>query len=88
MEWQAAHAADRRYWVALAWDEGHLDLTQRVLQAWTSRNPGAGTTQAAALRQAIADADRDAVERHGDLNALMGKIHQAARKRQPPTAQE
>ena len=50
--------------------------TLRVLQAWTTRELGAATTQVAALRQAIADADRDTVERHGGLGAALKKINQ------------
>ena len=58
------------------WDQQHLDRTQRVLQAWTTRDPDAATTQAAVLRQAIADADSETVARHGGLDVVMEKIVQ------------
>ena len=59
------------------WDKRDLDRTQRVLQAWTTRNPAAAKAEAAVLRQAIADADWDTVERHGGLNGVVDKIDQA-----------
>ena len=62
------------------WDQQHLDLTQRVLQAWTTRDPGAATTQAVVLRQAMADADWDTVESHGSLDAVMEKIDQSGQE--------
>ena len=34
----------------VAWDRHHLDRTQRVLQAWTTRDPAAAKTEAAGLR--------------------------------------
>ena len=58
-------------------NQQHLDRTQRVLQAWTTRDPGAGTPEAAVLRQAIADDDWDTVERHGGVDAVVDKIDQA-----------
>ena len=59
------------------WNQQHLDRTQRVLQAWTTRDLAAAKTEAAVLRQAIADADWDTVERHGGLAAVVEKIDQA-----------
>ena len=56
------------------WDKQHLDRTQWVLQAWTTRDPAAAKTEAAVLRQAIADADWDTVERHGGLDAIVDKF--------------
>ena len=61
---------------AVAWDQHHLDRTQRLLQAWTTRGPPAAKTEAAGLRQVLADADWDTVERHGGLNAVVQKINQ------------
>ena len=58
------------------WDKQHLDRTQRVLQAWTTRDPAAAKTEAAGLRQAIADADWESVERWGGLDAALKKISQ------------
>ena len=58
------------------WDQHHLDRTHRVLQPWTTRDPAAAMPEAAGLRQAIADADWDAVVRHGGLDAAMRKFHQ------------
>ena len=61
---------------AVAWDQQHLDRTQRVLQAWTTRDPSAAKTEAAVLRQAIADTDWDTVERHGGFDVVREKIVQ------------
>ena len=58
------------------WDQRHLDRTQRVIQAWTTRDPGAAKPEATALRQAIADANLETVERHGGLTVVMEKIDQ------------
>ena len=71
VERQAVRVANRRSLVALAWDQQHLDRTQRILQAWRTRDLVAGTTQVAALRQAIAGADWDTVQRHDDIEAAM-----------------
>ena len=43
---------------------------------WAVRDKGEPSQQAAFLRQAIADADWDIVERHGGLNVVMEKIDQ------------
>ena len=66
---------------AVAWDQKHLDRTQRVLQVWTTRDPAAAKTEAAGLRQAIADADWDTVERHGGLDAVVAQAFQENRYR-------
>ena len=63
---------------AVAWDQQHLDRTQRVVQAWTTRDPAAAKTEAAGLRLAIADSDWDTVERHGGLNEVMSRIGKRA----------
>ena len=70
------------------WNQQHLDRTQRVLQAWTTRDPAATKTEAAGLRQAIADADWDTIERHGGVDAVVDKINQGTRKRWPRPEQE
>ena len=61
---------------AVAWDQQHLDRTQRDLQAWTTRDPVAANSEAAVLRQTIADADWDTVERHCDLDAVVDRFDQ------------
>ena len=68
---------------AAAWDRQHLDRTERVLQAWTTRAPGAARTKAEALRQAIADADWATVERHGGLDAVVDQIDRADEETAP-----
>ena len=55
----------------------HLDRTQSVHQAWTTRNPVATKTKGAVLRQAIANADWAMVERFAGLNVVMEKIVQS-----------
>ena len=57
-------------------DQHLLNRTQRVLQAWTTRDPAAAETEAAGLRQAIADADWDTVEGHGGFSAAVEKVLQ------------
>ena len=54
--------------------------TQRVLQAWTTRDPAAAKTEAAVLRQAISDTDWDTVERHDGLEGALKKINQLAQE--------
>ncbi len=63
---------------AVVWDQQHLDRTQRVLQTWTTRDPVAAKTPAAALRQAIAEADWHTLKRHAGLDAVVDMIDQAA----------
>ena len=46
-------------------------------QVCDHQDTGAVETSAAALRQAIADADWDTVERHGGLDAVVEKIDHA-----------
>ncbi len=76
--WDKLRQASRTVEVfAVAWYQHHLNRTQRVLQASTTRDPAAAKTEAAGLRQAIADADWDTVERHGGLDAVVDKIDQA-----------
>ena len=65
------------------WDQQHLDRNQRVVQAWTTRDPAAGKAEAEVLRQAIADTDWDTVERHGGFDAVVRKINQSEQKRPP-----
>ena len=60
----------------VTWDQLHLDRTQRVLRAWTPRGPVAAKTEAAVVRQAIAEADRDTVEPQGGLDVVVDKIDQ------------
>ena len=70
---------------AVAWDRQHLDRTQRLLQAWINRDPAAAKTEAAGLRQAIADADWDTVERYGGHDAVVDKIRQLGKGNPPST---
>ncbi len=65
---------------AVAWDQHHLDRNKRVLQAWASRDTATVATRAVGLRQAIGDAGRDAVERHGGLDVIVEKIDQWEQK--------
>ena len=62
---------------SLKWDKQHLDNTQRVLQVWATRDPGAAKTEAEGFRQAMADADWDTVERHGGFDAAVRKVLQS-----------
>ena len=60
----------------MAWEQKHLDRARRRLEFWAAGTKGEAFRQAAFLRQAIADADWDTVERHGGLNVVMEKINQ------------
>ena len=76
--WDKLRQASRAVEVfAVAWDQHHLDRTQRVLKAWTTRDPAAAKTEASVLAQAIADADGDTIERHGGFDAVVDKTNQA-----------
>ena len=75
--WDKLRQAGRTVEVfAVAWDQQHLDRTQRVLKAWASRDPAAGKAEAAVLRQAVSSADWNTVERYGGLDAALKKINQ------------
>ena len=86
--WDKLRQASRTVEVfVVAWDQQHLDRTQCVLQAWASRRTGAVETvetEAAGLRQAIAETDWDTVESHGGFNAVVAKILQWERKTPAP----
>ena len=61
---------------AVVWYQQHLDRTQRVIQAWTTRDTSAAKTEATGIRQSIADTDWDTAERRGGLNVVTEKIDQ------------
>ena len=62
-------SSESRQWLQLL-------CTQRVLQAWTTRDPAAAKTEAAVLRQGISDTDWDTVERHDGLEGALKNINQ------------
>ena len=64
--------------VATAWERKHLDRTGRRLEFWAAGARGEASRQAAYLRQVLANADWDTVERHGGFDAVVDKINQAA----------
>ena len=74
--WNKLRQRGRR--VEVAWEQKHLDRARRRLEFWAAGAKGEASRQAAFLRQAIADADWDTVERHGGLDAVVDKIKQAA----------
>ncbi len=75
--WNKLRQAGRRVEVvAAAWEHKHLDRADRRLQSWVGSPAGEASQQAALLRQAIADADWDTVERHGGLDVVTDKIDQ------------
>ena len=65
--------------VAMAWEQKHLDRARRRLEFWAAGARGDASRQADFLRQAIADADWDTVERHGGFDAVVDKINRAAK---------
>ena len=77
--WQRLRETGRRVEVvAMAWERKHLDRTRRRLAFWAAGAKGEASRQAAFLRQALANADWDTVERHGGFDAVVDKINQAA----------
>ena len=79
--WEKLRAAGRRVeLVAVAWEQHLLDRGERVLQSWTAGDIREAETELLTLRQAVAIADWDAVERYGGLNAALKKMSQLARK--------
>ena len=66
--------------VAVAWEQHLLDRAERVLQSWTVRDMSEAEIELLALRQAVAQADGDTVERYGGLNAALKKINQLAQE--------
>ena len=79
--WEKLRAAGRRVEVvAVAWEQHLLDRADRVLQSWTVRDMSEAEIELLALRQAVAQADGDTVERYGGLNAALKKINQLAQE--------
>ena len=69
--------------VAMAWEQKHLDRARRRLEFWAAGDRSGGEQKAVFLRQALADADWDTVERHGGFDAVVEKINQSEQKRPP-----
>ena len=61
-------------------DQLHLDGSQRVLQLWATRDPTTAEPEAEVLRQAIAEADWDSVERYVGFNPALKRMTQLARE--------
>ena len=75
--WEKLRKSGRRVEVvAVAWEQKLLDRAGRRLQSWVARDMSEGEKEALMLRQAIADADWDTVERHAGFNAVVKKILQ------------
>ena len=56
--------------------DGRLKRSQPVFQSWAAIDISEADHEAIFLRQAIADADWDTVERHGGCHAAVNKILQ------------
>ena len=79
--WEKLRTGGRRVEVvAAAWEQHLLDRAERVLQSWTVRDMSEAERELLALRQAVAQADGDTVERYGGLNAALKKINQLAQE--------
>ena len=79
--WEKLRAAGRRVEVvAIAWERHLLDRSGRVLQSWTAGDMSEAGTELLTLRQAVAKADWDTVERYGGLNAALRKMNELARE--------
>ena len=68
--WEKLRAAGRRVEVvAIAWEQHLLDRAERVLQSWMAGDMSEAETELLTLRQTVAEADWDTVERYAGLNA-------------------
>jgi len=74
------HSGRRVEVVAVAREQHLLDRAKRVLQSWTAGGMSEAETELLALRQAVAQADWDTVERYGGLNAALKKMNELARE--------
>ena len=73
--WDKLREAGRRIeLVAVAWEQHVLDRAERVLTSWRGRSITDAEQQAIMLRQAIADADWETLERHGGFDAAVKKV--------------
>ena len=94
--WGAAH---RQLWgklrqsgrpvevVAVAWEQPLLERSERVLTSWRGRAITESEQEAIMLRQAIADTDWEALERHGGFDAAVKKVLQSEQEAAPPNDQ-
>ena len=75
--WEKLRKSGRRVEVvAVAREQELLDRAGRRLQSWVARDMSKGEKEALMLHQAIAEADWQAVERHGGLDVVMEKTDQ------------
>ena len=75
--WEKLRKTGRRVEVvAVAWEQHLLDRAGRRLQTWAARDISEAEKEILTLWQAIAEAHRDTVARHGGLDAGMRKFHQ------------
>ena len=73
--WEKLREAGRRIQVvAVAWEQHVLDRAERVLTSWGGRSITDAEQQAIMLRQAIANADWETLERHGGFDAAVKKV--------------
>jgi len=72
------HSGRRVEVVAVAWEQHLLDRAERVLQSWTAGDMSEAETELLTLRQAVARADWDTVERYGGLNAALKRMNEFA----------
>ena len=73
--WEKLRRSGRRVEVvAVAWDQALLDRAGRRLRSWVAGKMSEEEKEALMLRQAMAEADWDTVERHGGFNAVVEKI--------------
>jgi len=79
--WEKLRQSGRRVEVvAVAWEPHLLDRAERVLQSWTAGDMSEAETELLALRQAVAKADWDTVERYGSLNAVLKVMNELAQE--------
>ena len=73
--WEKLRRSGRRVEVvAVAWEQALLDRAGRRLRSWVAGKMSEDEKEALMLRQAMAEADWDTVERHGGWDAVIEKI--------------
>ena len=70
--------------VAVAWEQHILDRAERVLKSWRGHGISEAEQEAIMLRQAIADADWETLERHGGWDAVVQKVIQSEQETGSP----
>ena len=87
--WEKLRRSGRRVEVvAVAWEQVLLDRAGRRLRSWVAGEMSEDEKEAFMLRQAMAEADWDTIERHGGFDAVVEKILRWDREDPVPKGRE